>query len=193
VPDSLVVSGAMVSADVYRWNNSLLEQLGVTSVVNAASQQAAGRISLFNNPVFLMEAEYRTIQMGRDFRLRSFNDYREAFGYRRLQGFEQLTRDAVLAAKVQELYGSIDQLELVVGLFAEEPPQGGLFGDLMRTMVAYDAFTQIYANPLLSQAIYRPEHLTPYGLQLLDETTSIAELVQRNVPAGEAVQASLGV
>lgn len=155
---------------LYRWNNSLLEELGLTSVVNAASQQAAGRISLFNNPVFLMESEFRTIQMGRDFRLRSFNDYREAFGYRRLLSYQQL-------------YGPIDNLELVVGLFA----------DLMRTMVAYDAFTQIYTNPLLSQAIHRSEHLTAYGLQLLNDTTSITDLVQRNVSPGETVLASLEV
>lgn len=192
VPDSLMVNGDMVSAGVYRRNNSLLEQLGVTGVVNAASQQPAGRISLFNNPVFLMEAEFRTVQMGRDFRLRSFNEYREAFGLRPLQRFDQLTADADLAARLQELNGSMDQLEMVVGLFAKDPPEGGLFGDLMRTIVAYDAFTQIYTNPLLAQAIHRPEHLTAYGLELLEATTSITDLVQRNVPSGEVVDASLG-
>jgi prostaglandin-endoperoxide synthase 2 len=193
VPDSLSVNGTAVPADQYRWNNSLLEQLGVTGVVNAASQQAAGRIGLFNNPVFLMESEYRTIQMGRDFRLRSFNDYREAFGYRRLSSFAELTNDAAVASRLEQLYGTIDKLELVVGLFAEQPPEDGLFGDLMRTMVAYDAFTQIYTNPLLSQAIHRPEHLTPYGRELIDATTSITELVQRNVPSGDMVQAALGI
>jgi len=193
VPDQLLVKGEMVSATAYRWNNSLLEELGLTSVVNAASQQAAGRISLFNNPVFLMESEFRTIQMGRDFRLRSFNDYREAFGYRRLTSYQQLTTDAGLASQLEQLYGPIDNLELVVGLFAEAPPEGGLFGDLMRTMVAYDAFTQIYTNPLLSQAIHRSEHLTAYGLQLLNDTTSITDLVQRNVTPGETVLASLEV
>jgi prostaglandin-endoperoxide synthase 2 len=131
--------------------------------------------------------------MGRAFRLRSFNDYREAFGYRRLTSYQQLTTDAGLASQLEQLYGPIDNLELVVGLFAEAPPEGGLFGDLMRTMVAYDAFTQIYTNPLLSQAIYRSEHLTAYGLQLLNDTTSITDLVQRNVTPGETVLASVEV
>lgn len=98
-----------------------------------------------------------------------------------------------MATRLEQLYGTIDKLELVVGLFAEQPPEDGLFGDLMRTMVAYDAFTQIYTNPLLSQAIHRPEHLTPYGLELIDATTSITELVQRNVPSGDMVQAALGI
>ena len=59
-----------------------------------------------------------------------------------------------MATRLEQLYGTIDKLELVVGLFAEQPPEDALFGDLMRTMVAYDAFTQIYTNPLLSQAIH---------------------------------------
>jgi prostaglandin-endoperoxide synthase 2 len=193
VPDSLTVNGAKVPANEYRWNNSLLEKLGITDLINSASTQAAGRVSLLNNPVFLMESEYRTTQMGRDFRLRSFNDYRKAFGLSRLTSFEQLTRDAHVAGRLQSLYHSIDNLELVVGLFAEAPPQGGLFGDLMLTMVAYDAFTQIYTNPLLSQSIHTAEYLTAYGLELIKETTSITKLVSRNVSDSEAVNAALGV
>jgi prostaglandin-endoperoxide synthase 2 len=193
VPESLTVNGATVPASEYRWNNSLLEKLGITELINSASVQAAGRISLLNNPVFLMESEYRTIQMGRDFRLRSFNDYREAFGLSRLTSFEQLTRDVDVVGRLQSLYRSIDNLELVVGLFAEAPPPGGLFGDLMLTMVAYDAFTQIYTNPLLSRSIHTPEHLTPYGMKIIDDTTSITKLVGRNVRNDETVNAALGV
>jgi prostaglandin-endoperoxide synthase 2 len=193
VPESLTVNGATVPANEYRWNNSLLEQLGITDLINSASTQAAGRIGLLNNPVFLMESEYRTIQMGRDFRLRSYNDYREAFGLPRLFSFEQLTRDADVAGRLQSLYRSIDNLELVVGLFAEAPPQDGLFGDLLLTMVAYDAFTQIYTNPLLSRSIHTAEHLTPYGLKLIEDTTSITKLVSRNVRDNETVNAALGV
>jgi prostaglandin-endoperoxide synthase 2 len=63
----------------------------------------------------------------------------------------------------------------------------------MLTMVAYDAFTQIYTNPLLSQSIHTPEHLTHYGLELMKDTTSITKLVSRNVRDSEAVNAALGV
>jgi prostaglandin-endoperoxide synthase 2 len=193
VPDSLTVNKATVPANEYRWNNGLLENLGISDLINAAAAQAAGRISLFNNPVFLMESEYRTIQMGRDFRLRSFNDYREAFGLSRLTSFQALTRDTEIAGRLQSLYGSIENLELVVGLFAEAPGEGGLFGELMRTMVAYDAFTQIYTNPLLSRSIHTAKHLTTYGLKLIEETNTITKLVSRNVGKNEIVNATLGI
>jgi hypothetical protein len=110
-----------------------------------------------NNPRFLMEAEFQTVKMGRDFRLRSFNDYRERFGLKRLRTFEQLTANPELRQRLCSLYGHIDKLEVVVGLFAEDPAPGGLFGPLMLAMVAYDAFTQIYTNPLLSMNVFTAE------------------------------------
>ena len=54
IPDTLIVNGATVSANKYHWNNSLLEDLGIAGLINAASAQPAVRISLLNNPVFLM-------------------------------------------------------------------------------------------------------------------------------------------
>jgi prostaglandin-endoperoxide synthase 2 len=63
----------------------------------------------------------------------------------------------------------------------------------MLTMVAYDAFTQIYTNPLLSTAIYTAETLTAYGLELINATSSIDALVRRNLPADCSLLARLGV
>ena len=80
-----------------------------------------------------------------------------------------------------------------MGLFAEEPQPGALFGSLMLTMVAYDAFTQIYTNPLLSTAIYTVDTLTSYGLELITTTSSIDMLVRRNLPADSSLLALLGV
>jgi prostaglandin-endoperoxide synthase 2 len=60
-------------------------------------------------------------------------------------------------------------------------------------MVAYDAFTQIYTNPLLSTAIYTVDTLTSYGLELITTTSSIDMLVRRNLPADSSLLALLGV
>ena len=193
VPDQLAVNGATVNQSSYRWNNELLEAEGLASIVNNASVQPAGRIGLGNNPDFLMGAEYQTIKMGRDFGLQSYNEYRQNFGLVKLKNFTELTKNDNLRQRLEALYGHIDKLELVVGLFAEDPQTGALFGSLMLTMVAYDAFTQIYTNPLLSTAIYTAETLTAYGLELINGTSSIDDLVRRNLPADSSLLASLSV
>ena len=58
-------------------------------------------------------------------------------------------------------------------------------------MVAYDAFTQIFSNPLLSRNVYGSDTFTDYGLDLIEKTTSVEVLVNRNVESG--VRVSLGV
>ena len=191
VPDHLIVNNAIVKHSFYRWNNELLEAQGLASIISNASAQVAGRISLGNNPDFLMGAEYQTIKMGRDFKLQCYNEYRQNFGLAKLKDFTELTKDSGLRQKLESLYGDIDRLEPVVGLFAEDPQPGALFGSLMLIMVAYDAFTQIYTNPLLSKAIYTAETLTTYGLELIDTTSSIADLVRRNVPGGLSQKVAL--
>jgi prostaglandin-endoperoxide synthase 2 len=190
-PDVMTVAGKQTPANLFRNNNALLEEAGVGNLIDAASRQRAGKVGLANTPEYLWEAEWLAIKMGRDFRLRSFNEYRERFGLKRLRDFSQLTPDRALQDKLEKLYGNIDNLEFVVGLFAEEPDAGDLFGDLLSQMVAYDAFTQIFSNPLLARGIYSPATFTDYGMKTIEETTSIEVLVNRNVL--NPVRASLSV
>ena len=193
VPDSIAIGGNAYPEDQFRNNNGLLEQTGVGGVIDAASRQAAGRIGLANTPSFLWEAEYRALKMGRDFRLRSYNDYRERFELKRLTSFAGLTKDAALRASLAALYGNVDQLEFVVGLFAEDRDPPYLFGELLTRMVAHDAFTQILSNPLLAREIHHEGTFTRYGMEQIEQTGSIEDLVLRNLPPGSQPRVSLGV
>ncbi len=192
IPDAMQVNGQEVSHKLYRFNNALLETQGFNQIVHSASLSPAGKIDLKNVPNFMAMAEYQMIKMGRDFRLASYNDYRKHFGLRSFSSFEELTDDVVMAKELQALYGDIDKLELIVGLFAEKHEKGHLYGQLLYTMVAYDAFTQIYTNPLLSSAVYTEATYTEYGLNLINETNSIQDLVDRNNQSGTEVMAYFG-
>lgn len=81
VPDVMTINGTSCKADDFRCNNALYESIGLGEIISSASSQAAGKIGLRNTPDFLLDAEYSSIKMGRDYRLRSYNDYREHFGY----------------------------------------------------------------------------------------------------------------
>jgi prostaglandin-endoperoxide synthase 2 len=180
-PDKIRLGGSEIAAKDFRNNNAVLESAGVSAVVDAASRQRAGKIGLANSPDYLWGAESLSIKMGRDFRIRPFNEYRTQFGLQPFADFDELTSDVFLQEKLRKLYKNIDQLELVVGLFAEEADDGLLFGGLLNQMVAYDAFTQIFSNPLLSRHIYNEQTFTAYGLDLIERTTTIEALVNRNV------------
>ena len=119
------------------------------------------------------------INKGRDWRLRSFNDYRERFGLGKLNSFDELTEDTNLKDRLKKLYGNINNLELTVGLFAEDSKRT-LTGKLQTAMVAYDAITQIYTNPLLAKENFTTEHFTAYGMYRINATRSFQDLADRN-------------
>lgn len=193
VPDTIEVEGTVYKHTEYRTNNALLEKVGLETVISAASTQHAGKIKLHNTPGFLLDAEYATIKMGRDSRLRSYNDYRQQFGLDPQTSFDELTDDDKLSADLELMYKDVDNLEYFVGLFAEGHQKGQLYGDLMYAMVAYDAFTQIYTNPLLSENVYHAKTFSEYGIELIDKTNSVQDLVNRNVREQENVVAKFGM
>ncbi|CAG8866454.1 peroxidase family protein [Pseudomonas fluorescens] len=186
VPDDIKINGDFVNSDNYRHNNILFEQIGILGVLNAASSQPAGKIGLFNSPDFLAQAELATLTMSRAFRLRSYNDYRAQFGLDRLRYWNDLNGDSSITDELKKHYNSVDEVEFMVGLMAEGHSRQALFGDLLSTMVAYDAITQIFTNPLLSRNIFNEQTFSKYGFELIAKTTSVQDIAARNI-SGEVV------
>ncbi|PSF38863.1 hypothetical protein C7H19_02055 [Aphanothece hegewaldii CCALA 016] len=194
VPDVFVVNDRVYSGNEFRSNNQILEDVGIGTVLKAASQQAAGKIGLFNNPDFLLGAEYQTIKMSRDFRLRPYNEYRAQFGLPKFSKFSEITKNVQIQNELKRLYDNdIDRVEFLIGLFAEDPTGNGLFGSLLQTMVASDAFTQALTNPLLSQNIFNENTFTEYGYDLIKETISLQDFVDRNIKPDPSVKVAFQV
>lgn len=182
IPDTVKAGNNNLDHTKYRCNNALLEQVGLAQLVSDTSTQMAGAISLENSPSYLIGAEYAAIKMGRDIRLQPYNEYRKNFNLPPIASFQQLTDKVALQNKLSALYGGdIDKLEFIVGLYAEKPGGGRLYGDLMTAMVAYDAMTHIHTNPLLSKYIYNADTFTQDGLDIIEGTNSLDDLVKRNL------------
>ena len=177
VPDKFIVEEEEHS---FVKNYDLLLNKGLSKLVTAGSAQAAGEISLNNIPRFMLEAEAKMIEKGREWYLQPYNAYRKKFGLKPLTSFEELTKDTTLAKKLENLYGNMDRLEFTVGLFAEEQNGRSLTGELLTTIVAYDAVTQIYTNPLFAKKHFTEEYFTPEGMNRFKNTNTFQDLVSRN-------------
>lgn len=194
VPDVFIVNDQVYSNNDFSTNNQIFEDVGLGTVLKAASEQAAGKIGLFNNPDFLLCAEYQTIKMSRDFRLRPYNEYRAQFGLPKFSQFSEITKNVQIQDELKRLYNNdIDKVEFLIGLFAEDPTGNGLFGGLLQTMVASDAFTQALTNPLLSQNIFNENTFTEYGYDLINKTISLQDFVDRNITPDPSVRVSFQV
>jgi prostaglandin-endoperoxide synthase 2 len=200
VPSSIGSGTDQLRSTDFRNNNPLVISKGIEPLITLCSRERAGKIGLMNTPYFLVDrdpaspdlpsVEERTIALMRKAELATFNDYREKFGLRRLKSFEQLTKDTEVRDRLKKFYGDIDKLEWYVGIFAEGYADHEMMGTLMTTMVAYDAFTQALTNPLLARNIFNEATFTKTGLDIIEKTKSLEQIVARNSRSPEAVHCS---
>ncbi len=182
IPSTVDFGGDTHQSAMLRQNNALVMELGVEQVCREASTQHAGKIMLGNTPDFLMELGVKktSLEMARACALPPFNAYRHHYGMEPAASFKALTGNSVLAQKLETIYGSIDNLEWFVGIFAEAYDNKEMMGELMKVMVANDAFTQALTNPLLAEAVYNAETFSHEGLEVIESTSSLADIIQRN-------------
>jgi prostaglandin-endoperoxide synthase 2 len=94
-------------------------------------------------------------------------------------------RRTALADELRRIYGSIDNVEFYVGLFAEPREKNGPLPELILAMVAMDAFSQALTNPLLSKHVWGNEQnrrlaLTDAGIVTITDTRRLSEILARN-------------
>lgn len=195
VPDTIGTGPHALDAAGFRNNNRLVLSEGIEALMAKCSHEYAGKIGLLNTPVFLVDSsdpgwpsvEQRTVSLMRNARLQSYNDYREAYGLKRFTHWDELTRDPEIQARLKELYDDVDHVEWYVGIFAEDYPEYMMMGELMTTMVANDAFTQALTNPLLARSVYNEKTFTKTGLDIINDTTRLADVATRNSTHPDAV------
>jgi prostaglandin-endoperoxide synthase 2 len=189
VPDHLTTDAGEVDSRTFlRDNNALVLERGLEWLMAQCSRSRAARIGLFNTPSFLTDratadrpaVEERSIALMREARLQSYNAYRERFGMRPLRDFAELTADVGVQRRLADLYGDVDHLEWYVGIFAEDYPEDQMMGELLTTMVGYDAFTQALTNPVLAPQVFTEATFTRAGMAVIRGTHSLQQILERN-------------
>ena len=114
------------------------------------------------------------IQRGRDHGLADYNTTREAYGLDRVNSIADITSDPELQQALEELYGGVDDIDLWVGLLAEDHLRGSSAGETTQAILV-DQFERIRnGDRFWYQNIFQGESLR----QL--ESTSLADVIQRN-------------
>jgi prostaglandin-endoperoxide synthase 2 len=184
VPATIRLGGQELPVEDTSFNNVLITDPGLGASFEAATLQPAGRIGVRNTPDFLLPTEQASIELGRLVKLRSYNDYREACQYPRVTDVDQITGDSEVQERLRSLYRDVDDIEFYTGLFAEDTREHSAVGPMIGRLVGVDAFSQALTNPLLSHNVYNRDTFSNTGWKIIHETKSLAEIVQRNLPAG---------
>ena len=129
-------------------------------------------------------AEVASVEQARAVDLRPYNEYRRLARFPRAKRFEDVSSDPRVQAGLRDVYGDVDAIELYPGLFAEDVRRNAVLPPLIGRMVAIDAFSQAFTNPLLSPRVFNRETFSPLGWELIRGTGTLSDLVHRNVPDG---------
>lgn len=166
-------------------NPGLVEQQGIDGILKyGASTQAEEldnqivgglRNFLFGNPgEGGFDLASLNIQRGRDHGLADYNTVRAAYGLPRVTSFAQISSDPAVQAKLQSLYGTVDNIDLWVGALAENHVPGGSVGPLVRRIVV-DQFSRVRDGDR-----FWFERTFSGGLLSNLENVTLADIIRRN-------------
>jgi hypothetical protein len=170
-----------------------LEELGFEDAFYSFGIANPGAITLHNYPRFLQElhkpdgtvvdlAAIDVLRI-RERGVPRYNEFRRLFHLRPAATFEELTDNPDWAQELREVYGDVEKVDLMVGLYAEPLPKGFGFSD-----TAFRVFILMASRRLKSDRFftrdYNAETYTQTGLDWIDET-SMSDVLRRHYPALE--------
>src|SRR5205823_13400059 len=117
----------------------------------------------------------RDIQRGRDHGLPDYNSMRAAYGLPRVTSFAQITRNVQVQQKLQQLYGSVDNIDVFVGALAEDHALGADVGPLTKAVLV-NQFMRLRDGDRL----FYLNQFSSTQLQSLMANTSLAKIIERN-------------
>jgi len=114
------------------------------------------------------------IQRGRDHGLADFNTVREAYGLEPATSFDQITSDPELVATLEDLYGTVDNIDLWVCGLAEDHVEGSSMGETFSTILV-DQFERLRSG----DRFWYENVFAGRELNEINETT-LSEIIVRN-------------
>ncbi len=178
----------------------LMEEVAMPDLLYSFGISHPGAITLHNYPAFLRELrkddgeifDLAAVDILRDRErgIPRYNRFREIIDRGRVNSFDEITSNKQWARELREVYNNdIDSVDLMVGLFAEDLPEGFGFSD-----TAFRVFILMASRRLKSDRFftkdYRAEIYTQFGLDWIDNN-SMLTIIRRHHP--ELAPALVGV
>ncbi|NET76063.1 peroxidase family protein [Okeania sp. SIO1F9] len=171
---------------------NLVENLEMPDLFYSFGITHPGAISLYNYPSFLQQLvrdngevfDLAAVDILRD-RERGvprYNDFRELIGRGRVKSFEEISDNEKWVKELREVYqNNIDSVDLMVGMFAENPPTGFGFSDTAFRVFILMASRRLKSDRFFTED-YRAEIYTKFGLDWIDNN-SMLTVLRRHYPS----------
>ena len=168
----------------------MLSELSMSDLLYSFGTMHPGAITLHNYPKFLQHFDRPDgslidlaaidILRSRERGVPRYNQFRRLFHMPAVETFEEMTDNPDWARQLREIYGDVERVDLMVGMYAEPKPKGFGFSD-----TAFRVFILMASRRLKSDRFftrdYRPEVYTQAGLDWVEDT-SMRDVLLRHFP-----------
>jgi hypothetical protein len=160
---------------------TICDEVSTTDLFYSFGLMHPGAITLHNYPRFLQEFERpdgvvidlaaHDILRTRELGVPRYNQFRRLFHRRPFRSIDELTDNPTWREELRRVYDNdIEQVDVMVGLYAERPPKGFGFSD-----TAFRIFVLMASRRLNSDRFFTtdftPEVYSPVGLEWIDHNT----------------------
>ncbi len=173
-------------------SRALMEEHGLEDVLYSFGVSHPGMLQLCNFPNTLrtltrpdgwtLDLAAVDVMRDRERGVPRYNQFRELIRMPRIGSFEELVGgDEKMASKLAALYSTVDDVDLMVGLYAEPLIEGFGFSE-----TAFRIFVVMASRRLKSDRFftddYRPEVYTPEGIRWVEDT-DMRDVILRHAPS----------
>ena len=114
------------------------------------------------------------IERGRINGISDYNTVRESYGLSKVTSFGQITSDVEIQNLLANLYGNVDNIDLYIGLLAEDHLSGIAVGETFQAIISRQFAALRDGDRLYYENILLPEEIAAI------ENTTLADIVRRN-------------
>lgn len=172
--------------------------LGMGTGLYSFGRSHPGAITLHNYPRFLqtlnrpdgtlLDLAAVDITRTRERGVPRYCEFRRHLHLKAPTSFEDLTPNPDWQAELRRVYdGDLENVDLMVGLYAETPPAGMGFSDTAFRIFALMAPRRISSDRFLTDD-YRPEIYTAEGLEWIDDNTMVSVLLRHHPELAPALR-----
>jgi Animal haem peroxidase len=156
-----------------------LDEMPMADIFYSFGRSHPGAITLHNYPKHLrciqrdggpLDLATADILRVRERGVPRYNEFRKLFRLKPASSFEELTDNPIWAGELKQVYGDVDRVDLLIGLYAEPKPKGFGFSD-----TAFRVFLLMASRRLESDRFFtddfRPEIYTQAGMDWISKNT----------------------
>jgi hypothetical protein len=174
-----------------------LDELGLPNAFYSFGVSHPGAITLHNYPRYLQRLERPSgeildlaaldVLRVRERGVPRYNDFRRLFHLKPARTFEELTPNPTWAEELRRIYGDVERVDLMIGLYAERLPKGFGFSD-----TAFRVFILMASRRLKSDRFftsdYTPEMYSQTGLDWVRDNSLVTVLLRHLPQLGPALR-----